>query len=432
MKRIFKGASVLLPDFSETAGDIIVEDGRIASIGEGDSPRTGKCEEVDCAGLLAIPGLVNCHCHAPMTLLRGVGGGLPLKRWLEEAIFPIEARLAPEDVAAGMAWGAAEMLASGTTCVADMYDFPEEGASALEASGMKGNLCRVGLSFSETEEIPPHRLEECVAFVADGRAGSRIARDICVHSEYLTNEKFCRALAEANRDMRRPVHVHVSETRKEHEECIARHGMTPTAYLASTGLFDFGGYAAHCVYCTDDDFRIMRERGVTLVHNPTSNMKLASGFARVLAAVKLGVNVALGTDGPASNDNLDMFDEMHLASLVHKGLSEDPTVLPPPEIVAMATSNGAKALGRKDAGALAPGMAADIAFVDMSAPHLKPCVSAANLVVHSMHGADVAMTVVDGEIVYDARGGKPWEKRFPKFDFAAAKARFVESLARIS
>ena len=173
----------------------------------------------------------------------------------------------------------------------------------------------------------------------------------------------------------------------------------------------------------------MREKGVTLVHNPTSNMKLGSGFARVADAARLGVNIALGTDGPASNDNLDMFEEMHIASLLHKGVSKDPTVLPPREILAMATANGASALGRPETGAIAPGKAADIAFVDMSAPHLSPCFDAANLAVHSMHGSDVAMTVVDGETVYDARGGKPWENRFPKMDFAAVRERFLSSVA---
>ena len=319
---------MLLPNRTVGFGSIEIDGDTIAKIDLSPAP------DATHQSRLVLPGLVNCHCHAPMTLLRGVGGGLPLQRWLEEAIFPIEAKMTDADVAAGMTWGALEMLAGGTTCVADMYEHTRAGADALAATGMRGNVCRVGLAFPDGS--PSGRLDECIDF-AKTSPGGRLVADICVHSEYLTDEKFCRALAEANKELGRPLHVHVSETKKEHEECIARHGKTPIAYLADTGLLDRGGYAAHCVWCTDDDFRIMAEKGVSLIHNPTSNMKLGSGFARIVRAMELGVNVALGTDGTASNDNLDMFEEMHLASLIHKGLANDPTVLSPWDIIDMAT-----------------------------------------------------------------------------------------------
>lgn len=384
---------MLLPGRRVGEGDIYVEDGRIARIAE---------RPVGEARLLAMPGLVNCHCHAPMTLLRGAGSGLPLRRWLEEAIFPREAGLSDADVARGMEMGAREMLSGGTTCVADMYQHSRAGADALAASGMRGNVCCPG--FASGGAVPRDMLAACVEFMLTP-PGGRLAADVCIHSEYLTNEAFCRALADANSSgPRRPLHVHVSETRREHEECVARHGMTPIAYIASTGLFDFGGYAAHCVWCTDDDFRIMAERGVSLVHCPTSNMKLGSGFARVPRAMELGVNVALGTDGPASNDNLDMFEEMHIASLIHKGLAFDPSVLPAWDVIEMATGNGAKALGREgETGALAAGMAADICVVDLDAPHLVPALDIPELAVNSMHASDVVMTLVGGELLYDAR-----------------------------
>ncbi len=333
-----------------------------------------------------------------MTLLRGLGSGLPLKRWLEEAIFPVEAKLTPKDIALGMRLGALEMLASGTTCVADMYDFPEAGGAALSATGMKGNICRVGLAFSENN--PPNRLEECVNFVKTWQNG-RVTADICIHSEYLTNETFCRALAEANKELKRPVHVHISETAAEHKECIARHGKTPIAYLADLGLFDYGGYAAHCVYCTDEDFAIMREKNVTLVHNPSSNMKLGSGFARIPEALAAGVNVALGTDGCASNDNLNMFEEMHLAALIHKGRLGDPTVLPAWTILDMATRNGARALGRGDTGEIAVGKKADLCVVNLEKPHLQPHANLVDLLVYSAQGSDVCETYVDGHLLYE-------------------------------
>ena len=395
---------------------------------EGDAISSVSLREPGKSDRLVLPGLVNCHCHAPMTLLRGVGGGLPLKRWLEEAIFPLEAKLTDEDVHAGALWGAMEMLAGGTTTVADMYEWNYQHAF-LEA-GMRARVTTVGRLGA------PGRLAECIERTRSwnermrGEARGDVYMDICVHSEYLTDEHFCRELAAANRELGRRLHVHVSETRREHEECVARHGKTPIAYLADTGLLDRGGYAAHCVWCTDDDFRIMAERDVSLVHNPTSNMKLGSGFARIVRAMALGVNVALGTDGTASNDNLDMFEEMHLASLIHKGIANDPTVLSPWDVVEMATKNGAKALGRGDIGEIAVGRKADFCIVDLDRPHLLPAHDLANLVVHSMHSGDVVQTVVGGRTVYDASLGEDAFDGCP-VSRADAKSALLASAARI-
>ena len=407
-----ENAWMILPGRKVGFGELETSGDRISAIRLTAQPRHST------AFRLVMPGLVNCHGHTPMTLVRGLGGGLPLQRWLEEAIFPVEAKMTPKDVRAGAVWGILEMLAGGTTAVADMYDFPEEMEDALLATGLKGRVCRVGLSFV------PGRLEDCISFTKGGRGTPQVIRDLCVHSEYLTDERFCRGLAEANRELHRPIHVHVSETEKEHAECIQRHGKTPIAYLASTGLLDFGGYAAHCVYCTDDDFRIMAEKGVSLIHNPTSNMKLGSGFARVLRARELGVNVALGTDGVASNDNLDMFEEMHLASLIHKGLAKDPTVLSAWEIIELATKNGAKALGMDDAGELAVGKKADLCVVDLGKPHLTPCLDLPNLIVNAMHASDVSQTIVDGRVLYD-RG------TFTTIDREQARAELLSAVERI-
>lgn len=425
MNLVLNNCLMILPGRKSAVGDIVVTNGKIDKILISPEERASSPRGIDLSGAIVMPGIVDAHCHAPMTLLRGVGGGLPLKRWLEKAIFPVEARMTDEDVAAGMTWGAMELLAGGVTCVADMYEHSLAGAAALADTGIKANVCRPGLAFSDG--TPKGRLEECIDFVRNFRdSNGRLLADICIHSEYLTNEKFCRALAEANREFTRPLNVHVSETKREHEECIARHGKTPIAYLAETGLLDYGGYAAHCVWCTDDDFKIMADRNVSLVHNPSSNMKLASGFARVCRAAELGVNVALGTDGPASNDNLDMFEEMHLTSLIHKGVLLDPTVLSPWEVIEMATVNGAKALGRYDTGEIAVGKAADFCVVALDKPHLNPCVDPANLIVHSAHASDVAMTIVDGRIVYERSPGQSWmdiNHERAKFDFEMSLRR---------
>ena len=395
-----ENAWMLLPDRKVGYGAIEIADGVIRDIALARPPDDGGAAPA----ALVLPGLVNCHGHTAMTLTRGLGGGLPLQRWLEEAIFPVEAKMTPQDVRAGAVWGIVEMLAGGTTSVVDMYDFPAETEAALQASGMKGNVCRVGLSFV------PGRLDDCIAFT---RAHPKA--HVCVHSEYLTDEAFCRALAAANNaELKRPLHVHVSETEKEHSECLMRHGKTPIAYLAGTGLLDQGGFAAHCVYCTDDDFRIMAEKGVVLVHNPTSNMKLGSGFARIPRALELGVKVALGTDGCASNDDLDMFEEMHLASLVHKGLAKDPTVLSAWDVIAMATFGNEIRVG-------AP---ADLCVVDMDRTHLLPCLDIPNLVVHSMHASDVVQTIVDGKVLYD-------HGKYPTIDVVKAKADLLAAVRRI-
>lgn len=397
MKRLLlKNCKILLPDYSVNTGSILIENNVIAAIGE--SPDGIIVSETkDLRGALVMPGLVNAHGHTAMTLLRGLGGGLPLKQWLEEAIFPVEAKMTPDDIEAGVTWGVMEMLASGTTCVADMYDFPEAGGRAFENAGFKANICRVGLNFIEG------RLSECVDFTRNWNSSvhSGVVADVCIHSEYLTDEKFCRELASANREFKRPVHVHVSETKREHEECIARHGKTPIAFLADAGLLDFGAYAAHCVWATDEDFRIMRDYGVSLVHNPSSNMKLGSGFARIAAAKAAGVNIALGTDGCASNDNLNMFEEMHLTALIHKGIAQDPTVLTATDVLDMATKNAAKAIGRLDAGSIEVGKRADLCVIDLNRPHLVPAINIPNLLVYSAQASDVVMTIVDGEILYD-------------------------------
>lgn len=420
MKHVIENCWMILPGHKVGYGDLEIEGERISNI----TLRNQATEKSN--NRLVLPGLVNCHGHTAMTLVRGLGGGLPLQRWLEEAIFPVEAKMRPEDVYAGTAWGVREMLAGGTTSVADMYDFPGDCARAFAEGGMKARVCRVGLGFV------PGRLNDCIEFTRSFNSSlaphpsSLVSADLCIHSEYLTDEAFCRGLAEANKELKRPLHVHVSETEKEHNECIARHGKTPIAYLAETGLLDHGGYAAHCVWCTDDDFRIMAEKGVSLIHNPTSNMKLGSGFARVPRAMELGVNVALGTDGCASNDNLDLFEEMHIASLIHKGLSKDPTVLSAWDVVDMATVNGAKALGLSDTGEIAVGKKADLCVVDLDKPHLTPCLDIPNLVVNSMHASDVAETWVDGKRVYKkSKAGV--EVDLP----TATRTEFLEAVKRI-
>ncbi len=419
-------------------------------------PGAAYDQEKDMSGKLLMPGLVNAHGHSAMTLVRGAGSGLPLDRWLNEAIFPVEDKMTPEDIEAGDTWAIMEMLASGTTQVADMYDFPFAGAAAYAKAGMKVNLCRVGLCFDPSLEPGQWgRTAECINFinVMNGKAdlnpeairelpgtkgrgklpaaikkavnAGRIQADFCLHSEYLTTEKFVNAISEANSVMKCRVHVHVSETAKEHNECLQRHGKTPTAYLKDMGILDQSTYMAHCVHSTDEDLAIMAEKGATLVHNPTSNLKLGSGIARITEAINAGVNVALGTDGVASNNNLDMFEEMHIAALLQKGAKKDPTLLTDTQILDMATVNGAKALGRPDTGVLKTGFKADIIAVDMTAPHMQPALDPVALLVYSAHGSDVKMTMVDGRILYE-------DGKFTTIDAAKAQRALAKAVKHLT
>ena len=461
MSILFENAAVLIREKGPNGVYNVLEGAYLGVEGEKinyigfDKPENKYDDIRDMTGKLLMPGLINAHGHSAMTLVRGAGSGLPLQRWLNEAIFPIEAKMKPDDISAGVTWACMEMLASGTTCVADMYDFPFTAARAYAKAGMKANLCRVGLCFDK--ELEPGdwpRTAECINFinVLEGKAyinpeamkelpgssqtmslpddirkavaAGRLKGDFCLHSEYLTTEKFVKAISEANSVMHRPVHIHVSETEKEHKECMDRHGMTPTEYFAEMGILDNPAYLAHCVWSSDKDLRIMAKKGATLVHNPSSNLKLGSGFARIPEALLAGVNVALGTDGAASNNNLNMFEEMHLASLLSKGKYQNPTLITDTQVLDMATVNGARALGRPDTGSLKTGNKADIIAVNIDAPHMLPALDLVALLVSSVQASDVCMTMVDGRILYDSG-------EFLTIDTEKAKADLFRSVDRL-
>ena len=370
-------------------------------------PDAAYDEEKDMSGRLLIPGLVNSHCHAAMTLLRGVGADLPLDRWLFEAIFPVEGRMTGEDVDAGNALAMMEMLAGGITSFSDMYFFPRRLAALNERVGMKINLTGYVQAFDPDQ--PPDqnpRIEESIRLFDDlhGTQDGRLRVDFGIHAEYTVTEPVARRYAERilpYRERGAALQLHLSETEKEHRECVARHGVTPAAWFERIGAFELPAAAAHCVWCTDADLDILREKGVSVAHNPGSNLKLGSGFAPVPEMLEKGLNVALGTDGAASNDNLNLFEEMHLSALLSNGLHRDATLMKPQTVVRMATLNGARLQGRADTGCLVAGMKADIAALDFSRPHLFPAFEALPMLVYSAQASDVCMTMVDGRILYE-------------------------------
>ena len=428
MSILFKNCSLLVREeqgYKELKNAYLGVDGKLIDYISVEAPKKKYDEEKDMSGKLLIPGLTNAHGHSAMTLVRAAGSGLPLQRWLNEAIFPIEAKMTEDDIAVGTRAAMLEMLACGTTNLEEMYDFPWAEVPVIEESGMKVRLGRVLHNFDPVEG---RRLKECQDFYEkyNGLADGRVQVSIGLHSEYLTVEKQIIPLGEWLRDSKCPVHVHVSETKSEHEECMERHGgLTPVQYFNKHGILEVPVTMAHCVWVTDEDLKIMAAKGSTIAHNPTSNLKLGSGIARIGKAVEMGVNVALGTDGVASNNNLNMFEEMHLAALLQKGVYNDPTLLTDAQVFDMATINGAKAVGQPNSGVLAVGKCADIVAVDMDKPHLKPNVDSLALMVFSAQGSDVCMTMVDGRILYENGEYKTLDKEKVEFELQKAVDRLM-------
>ncbi len=407
MRILFENASILLR--GDTSYNVL-ENAFLAVSGEfieyiGTDRPAGDFDVVrDMKHRLLMPGLVNAHCHSSMVLLRGVGSDKPLHEWLFDSIFPIEAKLRPEDVVAGAALAFAELLASGVTSVSDMYFHPPLICELAEKVGIKLNANDAVTCPSELGEEGEEKIGRAVRLYEDwhDKANGRIRVDAALHSEYLNSESVMKHYLDRCRSHEACFTVHLSETEAEHRECMERHGLTPMAYFESLGYLEtFPSYCAHCVYISEDDMRIMKKHGASIIHNPSSNMKLGSGFAPVGEAVSRGINVALGTDGAASNNNLNMFEELHLAALTHKGFSKNPSLLGTSQLIDMATINGARAQGRFDTGVLKVGKKADIIALDLRPPHMFPRLDVPALICYSAQASDVVMTMVDGKILYE-------------------------------
>lgn len=396
--RILKGA-----DFEEIRGFLGVRGKFIDYIGEA-RPEAAYDEEKDMHGAILMPGLYNAHSHAAMTVLRGLGSGLPLERWLNDVIFPTETRLTPEIVAAGNALAQLEMIACGTVSCTDMYDFPGTFAEFCHTSGMKCNVNRPILSFSDTEKLEDmYRFrEEVEAFEKyNNTAEGRVRIDLSVHAVYTNKLHILEAFSRFVQDKGARMHLHLSETRTEVENCRRTYGKSPVALFNDIGIFNVPTTAAHCVVISDDDIRIIKEKGVFPAHCPSSNMKLCSGISPVRKMLDAGIPVALGTDGTASNNNLNMFEEMHIASLLGKIGADDPLAIPAKQALLMATRHGALSQGREDCGLLETGFKADIVAVSTDGYHMYPIFDVRDILVYSAQGSDVVMTMVDGKILLE-------------------------------
>ena len=354
-------------------------------------------------GKLLIPGLINCHCHSPMVFLRGLGSDKNLQDWLYHYIFPTEAKWTDRGIKAASELAILEMLASGVTSFSDMYYRTENTIESLCAAGMKANLCR---STQGRPELPYSQNTDCQEGLAlfdrfHNYNDGKIRIDLCIHAEYTNTPATIEAYSAACLERGAGMHIHLSETKREQEECVAKYGMTPAALFEKLGTFRNPTTAAHCVWVTPEDMEILKANGVSPVHCPSSNMKIGSGFAPVQQMLDRGINVTIGTDGAASNNNLNMLEEMHLVSIIHNGFTHDPTVVKPGDVLKMATVNGAKLQGRPDTGILQVGKKADIVAIDFDRPHMIPAMDYPAMLCYSAQSSDVCMTMVDGRILYE-------------------------------
>ena len=380
--------------------DIGVHDGRITTLGS--VPDADRI--VDATDCLVLPGLVNAHTHAAMTLLRGYADDLPLQQWLEEHIWPVEAALEPADIAAGARLAALEMIRSGTTAFADMYFGMPEVADVVNETGLRALLGYGMISAGKSDEAAQAELETGIEFAQryDGQANGRIRTMITPHAPYTCDDWMLEEAASAALDLDCPLHIHVSETKSEVDDMVASEGVRPVAYLDRLGCWEPHSYIAHGVHLEATDRTMLANRRVGVAHCPSANMKLAAGIAPIPELIDTGVVVGLGTDGPASNNTLDLFTAMRHAALVAKVRAEDAAVVPATAAIDMATTGGASLLGL-NSGRIAVGRPADFAILDLQAAHLTPTHDLRSHVVYAASGADVVTTIVDGSVLMEDR-----------------------------
>ena len=398
-------------------GALAIADGIILDVGPAEelAARWQPRERLDLGNMLVLPGLVNAHSHAAMTFLRGLADDMPLMEWLTQRIFPVEARLDADIVRLGSLLGFAEMLRTGTTAAMDMYLF--EGA-VLEAADTAGLRCVGGEAvFGFPSAAYPDAAAALAATrgLAERYAGhERISVAVNCHSVYTTTPEIMAACRDLALELDLPFHMHLSETRDETARCVAEHGRRPVEYCRSLGVLEARCTFAHVVDVNEAELDLLAAAGAAVVHNPSSNMKLASGVAPVPAMLARGLTVALGTDGPASNNQCNLFQEMGRAALMHKLVSGDPASVPAAAVLDMATLGGAAALRAPQLGALAPGMAADLIALDLAEPNLQPMYAPVSHLVYAATGHEVRLAMVAGEVLY--RDG-----RFSRFDYDALR-----------
>ncbi len=400
---IFENIAVLKADGTYLPSCYVgVQGAYIRYVGE-TPPAEDYGERIDGNQRLLLPGFVNAHTHVAMTLMRGYGEDMPLQSWLFDRIFPFEDKLSSDAVYWGSMLGIAEMLMTGTTSFTDMYYFCEDTVRAVAKSGIKANIGRGISCFDAAKrfaDLPAYTDTKELIARYHGAEDGRILVDVAPHAEYTTRPDILHDAAELAAENGLRMHIHLSETASEHKECVGRHGCTPTRLLEKVGMLAQPLTVAHGVWLTDDDVCCLSQHNVTLAHCAKSNLKLGSGIASVENYRAMGLPVAIGTDSAASNNTLDMVDEMRTAALLAKGLACHAGALPAEEMLYMGTRAGALSQGRTDCGDIAEGYRADLVVMDTTHPLLTPANAPLSNVLYGAGSRAVCMTVVDGRIVY--------------------------------
>jgi 5-methylthioadenosine/S-adenosylhomocysteine deaminase len=405
---LIKGGAILTMDEEASViprGYIAVRGDSIAALGAGDGKEIHARKIIDARGGLILPGLINCHTHAAMTLFRGLADDLPLMEWLTQYIFPAESRMDADFVHTGTLLACAEMIMSGTTTFCDMYLFEDEVARAVDRAGMRCLVGEVLYDFPSPNYGPVEQgLKYTESLIKKWDGHSRVSIAVEPHSIYTCSPSLLDAANELARRYRVPLILHVAETRAELDEVKKRYGKKPFEHLSDLNILGPHVIADHCVHLDDTEIRRIIEYDVKPVHNPESNMKLASGVSPVFKLLKQGATVGLGTDGCASNNNLDLFAEMDMAAKLSKVEAMDPTVLDSLTVLRMTTSMGAKALGLNHAvGSLEAGKKADIIVIDTNKPHLTPMYNPYSHLVYAARGSDVCHSIINGKPVMEDR-----------------------------
>jgi len=407
MSMLIKNVHIVTMDENDkelVSGCIAIENGRIVYVGEqSDLPNSLSPRKIiDGKGKLALPGFINTHTHSAMTLFRGFSNDTRLSDWLS-SIWPLEDMLTSEDAYWLSSLAIAEMIGEGITTFADMYMFMDKTAEAVELSGIRAAL---GRGLQGPDERSDMRLVQAKALWRqwNGQADGRIKVMVAPHALYTCKPQYLERCVNLAHELNAMLHIHVAETSWEFDSCMEEYDQTPVQYLLEAGVFDLDTLAAHCVHITDEDMDIMLDRNVSVSYCPSSNMKLASGFAPVTDMLKMGITVALGTDSAASNNRLSMIKEMHLAALVNKAIAQDATAISAKQALKMATRHAAKALLWDDEiGILSEGMKADLILINMDSSRYFPKGDPATALVYAGSGRDVDTVLVDGKIIMENR-----------------------------
>jgi len=387
-------------------GIIAIKNGKITFVGKGRKKDNFKAErEIDAKFKVALPGLINCHTHVAMTIFRGIAEDKELNSWLKETIWPLEAKLKPEDVYHGTLLGCLEMIKTGTTCFVDMYFYEDAVAKAVEELGLRAVLApgilSTGLSTSG-QQMLENAIEIYRKF--HGTASGRLNVWFGPHAVYSCDRQTLISVMEAAKKLNTGLHIHLAESAEMAEKIRLELGISEVGLLHEIGFLAKNVLAAHCIHLSKNDIELLARHNVKIAYNPVANMKLAQGTAKIKEMLDFGITVGLGTDGPASNNSLDMFETMKIAALLQKLAYKDPGVLPAWQVLKMATVDAAKALGlESEIGSIEAGKKADIILLDFKKPHLTPIHDLYANIVYSARGSDVDTVIVDGKVLMENR-----------------------------